>query len=73
MADFALVVMTVFAVGVGGWWLGRTHARDQIEFLKDELDAASELADHLLRIENHPSHRARHLRAVPCEGPKDTR
>jgi hypothetical protein len=31
------------------------------------------LADHFLRIEDHPSHRARHLRAVPCEGPKDTR
>jgi hypothetical protein len=70
MGDFLLMILTVFAVGVGGYGLGRLAMRDRIEALLDELDCANDLVDQFLRVREHPSSRdQRHLRAVRGDGP----
>ena len=38
MADFVLIVLTVFTVGFGGYHLGRLSIKDRYEFLLREID-----------------------------------
>lgn len=50
MADFLLVILTVIAVGLGAFHLGRLSLKDRIERLLDELDAEAALSSDLLRL-----------------------
>jgi hypothetical protein len=67
VADFLLVILTVFAVGVGGYHLGRLGSRDREDALLDDLDDANALIADLLRTPTHPTRS--HLRAVQDEQP----
>jgi hypothetical protein len=46
MADFLLVILTVIAVGLGAFHLGRLSMKDRVEYLLDELDAEVALNSH---------------------------
>jgi len=50
MADLLLVIVTVIIVGLGAFHLGRQTQKDRIEYLLDELDAASSLTNDLLHL-----------------------
>jgi hypothetical protein len=65
MADFLLVIVTVVAVGLGAFHLGRQTQKDRIEYLLDELDAASSLTNDLLQLRQQSG--PKHLRVVRDE------
>lgn len=56
MGDFLLIVLTVCAVGAGGYWLGRASMKDRVAHLLDELDASVSWQMEMLKTDKrHPA------------------